>query len=89
MKNCRPISLLNVDITILSKSLAEKSKHVLSELISPNQTTYVKNQFISESGGLISDVTEMLDILDIPGYLVTVDIEKSFDTLDHDFLLSV
>ena len=31
----------------------------------------------------------MCDILDVPGYLVTVDIEKAFDSLDHDFLLSV
>ena len=31
----------------------------------------------------------MCDILDIPGYLVTMDIEKAFDSLNHDFLLSV
>ena len=31
----------------------------------------------------------MCDILDIPGYLVTMDIEKAFGSLDHDFLLSV
>ena len=31
----------------------------------------------------------MCDILDIPGYLVTMNIEKAFDLLDHDFLLSV
>ena len=31
----------------------------------------------------------MCDILDVPGYLVITDIEKAFDSLDHDFLLSV
>ena len=74
---------------ILSKSLAEKLKNVLPELISSNQTAYVKNRCISESGMLISDVIEMCDILDISGYLVTMDIEKAFDSLDHDFLLFV
>ena len=64
-------------------------KNVLPELISFNQTAYVKNQCISESGRLISDVIEMCDILDIPGYRVTVDIEKAFDSLDLDFLLFV
>ena len=29
----------------------------------------------------------MCDILDIPGYLATIDIEKAFDSLEHDFLL--
>ena len=64
-------------------------KHVLPKLISSNQRPYVKNQCISETGRLISDVIEICDILDIPGNLVTMDIEKAFDSLDHDFLLSV
>ena len=89
VKNWRPISLLHVDTKILSKSLAEKSKNVVPELISSNQTAYVKNRCISESGRLTSDVIEMCYIHDIPGYLVTMDIEKAFDSLDHDFLLFV
>ena len=36
----------------------------------------IKNRCISESGRLISNVVEMCDTLDIPGYLVTLDIEK-------------
>ena len=88
VKNWRPVSLLNVDTKIHSKSLAEKLKNALPELISSNQTAYVKNRCISESGRLISDVIEMCDILDIPGYLVAKYIEKAFDSLDHDFLLS-
>ena len=64
-------------------------KHVLPKLISSNERTYVKNRCISESGWLTSDVIEMCDILDIPGYLVTMDIEKAFDSSDQNFLLSV
>ena len=74
---------------ILSKSIAEKLKHVLCELISCNQTAYVKNTRISENGRLIFDVIEMCDILDILGYLATMVIKKARDSLDHDFLLSV
>ena len=57
--------------------------------MSSSQTDYVKNRCLSKSGRLISDVTEMCDILDFLGFLVTMDIEKAFDSLDHDFLLSV
>ena len=79
-----------MDIKILFQPLAENVKHVAPELIiSSNQTAYVKNRCISESGKLISDVIEICNILDIPGYLVTMDIEAAFDFLDHDFLLSV
>ena len=39
VKKWRPISLLNADRKILSKSLPEKLKHVLLELISCNQTS--------------------------------------------------
>ena len=40
-------------------------------------------------GRWISDVIKMCDILDISSYIVTTDIEKAFDSLDHDFLLIV
>ena len=42
-----------------------------------------------ESVRLISNITEMCDILDVPGYIVTMDIQKAFDSVDHDFLLNV
>ena len=74
---------------MLTQKYFLKLKHVLPELISSNQTAYVKNRCISESGGLISDVIEMCNILDIPGYFITMDTEKAVDSLDHDFLLSV
>ena len=46
IKYCRPISLLNVDIKILSKALAKKSKEVLPCLISAQQTAYIQNRNI-------------------------------------------
>ena len=58
-------------------------------MISPQQTGYVENRFIDESGRLIADITEIMDILNKEGFLVTMDIEKVFDSLDHTFLISV
>ena len=89
IKNWRPISLLNVDYKIISKVLANRLKDILPKLISFEQTAYVKNRFIGESGRLISDILEVADILNIEGYLVTMDIEKAFDSLDHNFLILV
>ena len=89
IKNWRPISLLNVDYKIISKALASRVKKVLPNLISPQQTAYVENRFIGESGRLIADITEITDVINKEGFLVTMDIEKAFDSLDHTFVISV
>ena len=64
-------------------------KKLLPNLISTNQNGYVTNIFISEGGRLIPDILEMTDILNMEGYLLTVDIEKSFDSVDQYFLLVI
>ena len=64
-------------------------KNLLPNLISANQNGYVTNIFISEGGRLIPDILEMTDILNMEGYLLTVDIEKSFDSVDQYFLLVI
>ena len=89
IKNWRPISLLNIDTKLISKVLAERLKNVLPSLISSDQTAYVKGRFISEGGRLISDVLEICDKLQIKGFLMTVDIEKAFDSINHCFLIKV
>ena len=62
IKNWRPISLLNVDIKLISKVLSNRIKNLLPNLISNNQNAYVGNRFISGGGRLISDISEMTDI---------------------------
>ena len=88
IKNWRPISLLNVDSKIISKALSEKLKEVLPDLISSQQTAYVKNRHIGESRRLIPDILEIIEIRNIEDFLVTMNIEKAFDSLDHDLLIS-
>ena len=38
-------------------------------------------------GRLISDVLEITNSIDIEGLLMTVDIEKAFDSINHSFLM--
>ena len=88
IKNCRPISLVNVDCKIVADALATRLKETLPKLISFQQTTYAKNMFIGEGGRLISDILEMNESLHLKSYIVNVDIEKAFDCLSHSFLLA-
>ena len=56
-------------------------------LVSSQQTAYVANRCISESERLISDLLDVTEKFKTKGYLVTTDIEKAFDSIDHSFLL--
>ena len=87
IKNWRPISLLNTDTKIISKVLSTRIKNVLRFLISSNQMVYVKNRFISKSGRVILDILGIANRLALDGFLVTIDIEKAFDFVNHCFLL--
>ena len=87
IKNWRPISLLNVDMKLISKVLASCLKSVISSIVNENQVTYINNRFISKSGRLMYDVLKITNSLDIEGLLMTVDIEKAFDSISHSFLL--
>ena len=88
IKNWRPISLLSVDYKIIATALATRLKETQPKLIYFQQTAYVKNRFIGEGGRLISDILEMIESLNLKGYIVTINIEKVFDSLSHSFLLA-
>ena len=88
IKNWRPISLLNTDMFIISKVLSKRIKGVLPYLISSNQTAYVKIRFLSEIGRVISDNLEIAKALALEGFLVTTDIDKEFDSVNHCFFIA-
>ena len=84
----RTISFLYVDTKIIFKALALRLKEVLPLIISHDQTAYVKGRFIGESTRLISDILEVTDHLDLGSFILTVDVEKAFDSISHSFLIA-
>ena len=61
----------------------------MPNLVSKNQSAYVNSRFISEGGRLILDILEITDSLQIDRLLMTIDIEKAFDSVNRFFLISV
>jgi hypothetical protein len=69
IENWRPISLLNVDTKIISKSLASRFLPVLTTIIPSDQTAYVKGRYIGESIRLISNILDISKMLDVSGQM--------------------
>ena len=86
IQNQGSISPLNVDVIIISKALSKRLKNVFPSLISDNQSASVDGRFIAEDGRLIADVLKITDVLKLNGMLVTVVIQKAFDSVDLQFL---
>ena len=61
----------------------------MPSLINHDHKAYVADRFLGESVRLISDVLEITEALNIEGFLLTMDIEKAFDSVDHPFLYAV
>ena len=72
-----------------ARLLASRLKKVICKLLTQDQTEYVPWRYISESVKLISDILEYGDKENCEGYMFAADIEKAFDTLDHNFILAV
>ena len=69
-----------MDFKIISEALESRVKKVLLNQISPQQLAYVENRSIGKGSRLIGDVTEITDVLNKERFLVTMDIEKVFDS---------
>ena len=88
-KNYRPISLLNTDYKIMAKVMANRLKLILQEIIHNDQTSFIKGRNIGCNVRSFIDLIEYCEANDIPGSIVLLDIEKAFDSVEHDYLLEV
>ena len=84
--NWRPISLLNIDYKITTKTIANRMKKVLSKLINNSQTGFLKGRYIEENIRTIFEIIEYLNDEDKDGLIFFADFEKAFDSIDHDFI---
>ena len=55
-------------------------------MVSNDQTPYVPGRHIRESVRLISDYVKYNDSHDIPGFIITADIKKVSDLIEHTLI---
>ena len=86
IKNWRPFTLLNTDYKIAAKSVANRIKLVLPNLINLDQTGFLTGRFIGENITLIDSIIQYATEKNIPGLLLFIDFEKAFNSLEWPFI---
>ena len=77
---------MNTDYKIAAKSIANRIKLVLPNLINHDQTGFLKGRFIGENIRLIDSIIQYATEKNIPGLLLFIDFEKAFDSLEWPFI---
>ena len=85
-KNWRPISLLNTDYKIIAHILVNRLQLALPEIISKDQSGYLKGRNISLNIRTIFDIISEQETNRTSTLLAFVDFEKAFDKLNWEFL---
>ena len=86
LDNWRPISLLNTDYKVATKSITARIAKVLPSLIHEDQTGYIKDRFTGQNIRVIADIIECTKTLDNPGIALFLDFKKACDSLEWNFI---
>ena len=86
LSNWRPVSLLQTDYKILTKTLALRLQKVLPKIISTDQVGYIPNRYIGENIRIIQDIMTYSQLHKIPGYIALIDFQKAFDSIEWGFM---
>lgn len=89
LKNWRPITLLNVDYKMISKTITSRLKLVLEQIISPEQSCSVPGRDIAENIASIRDVIDYSEQEHLPAYIIKLDAQKAFDRVSHEYLFNL
>ena len=84
----RPITLLNTELKILARILANSLQLVISDLVGPGQNYAVKGRSIQENLHLVHQILEGIED-DTEAALINLDQSKAFDRVDYRFLAAV
>ncbi len=89
LKNYRPITMLNSDLKILTKVLANRLKEVMPTIIETNQVYGVKGKDIADTTISIIDRIRYMKDKNKKGYVISLDFEKAFDRVEHEYLFEI
>lgn len=80
--------MLNTDFKILAKILANRLRKVLPKIISTTQAYGVQGKDILDIVQSIRDTIFYMKEKNKKGYLISLDFEKAFDRVEHEYLFN-
>ena len=89
LKNWRPVALLCADYKIFAKVLSNRLKSHLDSIVHKDQTCCVPGRSITDNLFLIRDMLDLSRCSNVNFGLVSLDQEKAFDRVDHEYLFKV
>ena len=89
VRNLRPITLLNVDVKILTRALAFRLRAVIDELVQRDQQAFIQGRYLGNSLLDLYSVAARAIESDEDGLIISLDIEKAFDSVSWSFLYSL
>jgi len=89
IKNWRPISLLNCFYKCISRVFAARLKKYMNKLTPCAQKGYANGRYCQEVLIGVVDTIETCRSRNIKGALLSLDIQKAFDSLSHSYLKNI
>jgi len=87
IKNYRPITLLNMDYKLLTKSLSTQLATHINTLIHPDQYGFIPKRSIYDPIRLNQTLCAYADYMEENGAIIALDQEKAYDKIDHHYLI--
>ena len=89
LEKFRPLAMTNCSFNFFSKCVTNKFGPICHELISPNQTAFIKSRYIVESIVVAHEIIHAVHARKKSVFVFKLDYEKAYDMVNREFLVDV